>query len=65
MLDRIYKKMSSLEIIQKRIELLVGASLKMFNRAQKAMLIQDKIRYKVRDWNGTEEIRRWRERKTS
>lgn len=54
-----------LETFQKRVELLVGAKLKVDNKVKKAVMTQDNIRAKTRGWDGTKEIRRWRENKAA
>jgi len=55
----------NLETFQRRIALLVGARLKMDSKVEKAVAIQDQIRAKVKMWNGTKEIRKWREKRAS
>ena len=59
------KQFDNLELFQKRMEIIVGARLRLDDRIQKAVSLQDKIRQKVKHWNGAEEIRKWRERKQS
>lgn len=59
------KQIDNLELFQKRMEIIVGARLRLDDRIQKAVSLQDKIRQKVKHWHGAEEIRKWRERKQS
>ena len=54
--------MGNLEIFQKRMEIIVGARLRLDDRVKRAVAIQDKIRSKVKSWRGSEEIRKWREK---
>ena len=56
------KHMGNLEIFQKRMEIIVGARLRLDDRVKRAVAIQDKIRSKVKSWSGSEEIRKWREK---
>ena len=55
------KQMDNLEVFQRRIEILYGAKLRETDRISDAIKIQDSIRSKVGAWNGTKEIRKWRE----
>ena len=59
------KQIGNLELFQKRMEIIVGARLRSVDKIKKAVGIQDRIRQKIRHWNGAEEIRKWREKKQS
>ncbi|MEK6901015.1 MAG: hypothetical protein AABX37_01600 [Nanoarchaeota archaeon] len=50
-----------LETYQKRIELLIGARFSESKNIQSAVETQDNIRKKIGAWEGTKEIRRWRQ----
>ena len=63
MVVKLQKHIDNLEIFQKRIEIIIGARLRGDDRIKKAVSMQDKIRLKTKSWNGTEEIRKWREKK--
>ena len=51
-----------LSLFQRRMEIMVGAELREEDRIDKAVKMQDSIRSKVKSWNGSKEIRKWRER---
>jgi hypothetical protein len=53
-------KMDTLGIIEKRLEILIGARLRDKTRIKNAISVQDKLRRKSKAWSGTEEIRKWR-----
>jgi len=55
------KQMDNLELIQRRMEILSGAKLRERDRINSAIKIQDLIRAKSGRWNGSKEIRKWRE----
>ena len=55
----------NLEVFQKRIGVHINAKVKIDEKVKNAVLVQDKIRSKVQGWDGTKEIRRWRDRKAS
>jgi hypothetical protein len=57
------KKMDTLALFQKRIEIMIGAKLKDKNRIQNAIEVQDELRKKTKGWNGVAEIRKWRDRR--
>ncbi len=54
------EKLDTLNLFKKRMELLVGAKLKETNKTKEAMKVQDRIRAKIGDWKGSEEIKKWR-----
>ncbi len=55
----------SLEIFQKKLGIHIETKLKIDGRVKNAVLVQDNIRSKVKGWNGTAEIRKWRDQRTS
>ena len=55
-------QMDDLNIFQKRAEIMENATLSEKDRIQDAVKLQDTIRSKIRNWNGSKEIRKWRER---
>ena len=59
------KQTGNLELFQKRMEIIVGAKLRLDDRVKKAVNLQDKIRQKTEHWNGAKEIRKWREKRQS
>ena len=58
------KQIDNLQIFQKRMEIIVGARLRIGNRIEKAVAVQDRIRSKTTSWNGAEEIKKWREKRS-
>ncbi len=61
----IQKYNDTLEMFQRKLGIHIEAKLKVDDRVKNAVLVQDKIRSKVKGWNGTSEIRKWRDRKAS
>ena len=55
------KNLDTLDLVEKRLEIIVGAKLIDKTKTEEAVLIQNKLRKKSKNWNGTEEIRKWRE----
>ncbi len=55
------RRMDDLEVFRKRAEILSGAKLMETDRISSAIKIQDSIRFKAGKWNGSKEIRKWRE----
>ena len=53
--------MDDLEIFRNRTEILGGAKLRESDRINDAIKVQDYIRSKTGKWDGSKEIRRWRE----
>lgn len=47
------------------MEIIVGAKLRENDRTNSVIILQDKIRSKIKGWNGTEEIRKWKEKRAS
>lgn len=54
------KELETLELIKRRLELLVGAKLRETKKMKEAIKIQDAIRSKVGKWEGSKEIKKWR-----
>ena len=59
------QKVNGLHVFQKRLELIVGARFREESRVKEAVKVQDLIRSKIGFWNGSKEIRRWREKRAS
>lgn len=55
------KHMDDLELFKRRIEIMEGAKLRETDRIDAAIKLQDSIRAKVGKWDGSREIRKWRE----
>ncbi|MBS3113647.1 hypothetical protein J4448_00965 [Candidatus Woesearchaeota archaeon] len=53
-------KVDDLELFKKRVEILLGESLKETDRMDDSVKIQDSIRRKAGKWQGSKEIKRWR-----
>jgi hypothetical protein len=49
--------------IEKRFELLVSSRLRRKSNIIKAVEVQDRIRKKAGVWEGSKEIRKWRDRR--
>ena len=52
-----------LSLFQRRIEIIIGAKLREEDRIADSIKIQDDIRSKIKSWNGSKEIRKWREKR--
>jgi hypothetical protein len=50
-----------INLIEKRLEIIMGARLRDRNRIENAISTQDRLRKKSKGWNGTKEIRKWRD----
>ena len=53
--------MNTVDIVEKRLEIIVGARLRDRKRIETAVSTQDRLRNKSKGWNGAKEIRRWRD----
>ena len=53
--------MNKMNIIDKRLEVIVGARLRNRTRIENAISTQDRLRNKSKGWSGTKEIRKWRD----
>ena len=58
--QRFRDDMDTLEVMEKRLELLTCARLRDKGQIKHAILVQDRLRGKSTVWSGTEEIRKWR-----
>ncbi|MGB2726860.1 MAG: hypothetical protein WBD09_00085 [Halobacteriota archaeon] len=54
-------RLDEINVVEKRLEILVGARLRDRNRIENAISTQDRLRKKSTGWNGAAEIRKWRE----
>ncbi len=50
-----------INVIEKRLEAILGARLRDKKRIENAISTQDRLRKKSKDWNGAAEISKWRE----
>lgn len=57
------KNIKDLELFRKRLEILSGAKLREIDSITSAVLVQDNIRAKTGKWNGSKEIRKWRNKR--
>ena len=57
--------MNGLNIFQKRLELMIGARFREESSIKEAVKVQDSIRSKAGFWDGSKEIRIWRERRAN
>jgi hypothetical protein len=57
--------MNGLNIFQKRLELMIGARFREESSIKEAVKAQDLVRSKAGFWDGSKEIRIWRERKAN
>ena len=57
------EKIDNLNLFQRRMEIIIGAKLREKDKIADAIKIQDSIRSKIKSWNGSEEIRKWREKR--
>jgi len=53
--------MDKIDVIEKRWEIIRGARLRDRTRIENAISTQDRLREKSKGWNGTKEIRKWRD----
>ena len=60
---KIQENIDHLNLFQRRMEIIVGAKLIEEDRIADSIKIQDVIRSKVKSWNGSKEIRKWREKR--
>lgn len=50
-----------MNVIDKRLEVIVGARLRNRTRIENAISTQDRLRNKSKGWSGTKEIMKWRD----
>lgn len=55
------KQLDNLDLFQRRIEILAGAKLRERDRIKAAVELQNRVRKKIGKWQGSKEIRKWRE----
>ena len=55
------ERLDTVGIVEKRLEIIVGARLRDRKRIEDAISTQDILRKKSKGWNGAKEIRRWRD----
>ena len=54
---------NDLESLKKKFDLLTLSRYRDRSKIEDAVKVQDRLREKSGDWNGVEEIRRWREKR--
>jgi len=55
------ERMNTVDIVERRLEIIVGARLRDRKRIETAISTQDRLREKSKGWSGAKEIRRWRD----
>lgn len=55
------KMADNTDVIKDKVDLLTISRFRDRSKVEKAIEVQDRLRKKSSDWDGTEEIRRWRE----
>lgn len=58
--QRFMDDMDTLEVMEKRLEILTCARLRDKSQIKDAISVQDRLRGKSTVWSGTEQIRKWR-----
>ena len=53
--------MDEINVVEKRLEIIMGARLRDRSRIENAISTQDRLRKKSKSWNGAKEIRKWRD----
>lgn len=53
--------MNTASIVEKKLEIIVGARLRDRERIEHAISIQDRLRNKSEGWDGAKEVRKWRD----
>ncbi len=53
--------MNTASIVEKKLEIIVGARLRDRERIEHAISTQDRLREKSKGWNGAKEVRKWRD----
>ena len=54
-------RIDKLNVMEKRLEVIVGARLRNRTRIENAISTQDRLRKKSKGWSGAKEIRKWRD----
>ena len=57
---KIHENIDDLNLFQRRMEIIIGAKLREEDRIADSIKIQDAIRSKIKFWNGSKEIRKFR-----
>ncbi len=57
----LHEKIDTLDLVEKRFEVMVGAKLVDSNKSGEAASVQDKLRKKSKNWDGAAEIKKWRQ----
>jgi hypothetical protein len=55
------ERINKINMMEKRLEVIVGARLRDRTRIENAISTQDRLRKKSKGWNGAKEIRKWRD----
>ena len=55
------ERMNTEDIVERRLEIIVGARLRDRKRIETAISTQDRLREKSKGWSGANEIRKWRD----
>ncbi len=55
------KMTENTDVIKDKVDLLTISRFRDRSKVEKAIEVQDRLRKKSSDWDGTKEIRRWRE----
>ncbi|MFZ3058683.1 MAG: hypothetical protein WA102_02995 [Candidatus Methanoperedens sp.] len=58
--QKLKDEMDTLDIVENRLEIMVGARVRDKDRMMHALEVQDRLRGKSRGWKGADEIRKWR-----
>ena len=59
--QRFKDEMDTLEIVERRLAVLICARLRDRSQIKHAISVQDSLRSKSMGWSGVEEIRKWRD----
>ena len=59
--QRFKDEMDTLEIVERRLAVLICARLRDRSQIKHAISVQDRLRSKSMGWSGAEEIRKWRD----
>ncbi len=55
------RRIDKINVMEKRVEVIVGARLRNRTRIENAILTQDRLRKKSKGWSGAKAIRKWRD----
>lgn len=59
--QRFTDEMDTLDVVERRLEVLVCARLRDKSQIKHAISVQDRLRSKSTGWSGAEEIGKWRD----